>query len=130
MPIVSQNIYLGWGEPGQNQYFNGVIDEVRISDIARTNFVPDADGDGIEDSVDNCPLTYNAFQYDFDRDSIGDWCDNCPLTNNPDQLDSNDNERGDVCENLRYMCRAVEIGVIDSPSKTSFSSFVVKLFRK
>lgn len=34
---ASQRGYIGYGEPGQNQYFTGIIDEVRISDIARTN---------------------------------------------------------------------------------------------
>lgn len=33
----SQRGYIGYGEPGQNQYFTGIIDEVRISNIARTN---------------------------------------------------------------------------------------------
>ena len=33
----SQRGYIGYGEPGQNQYFTGVIDEVRISNIARDN---------------------------------------------------------------------------------------------
>lgn len=33
----SQQGYIGYGEPGQNQYFTGIIDEVRISNIARTN---------------------------------------------------------------------------------------------
>lgn len=31
MPQVSQNVHIGWGEPGQNQYFKGIIDEIRIS---------------------------------------------------------------------------------------------------
>jgi hypothetical protein len=39
MPQVSQGIHLGWGEPGQNQYFNGTIDEVRLSDVVR-DFYP------------------------------------------------------------------------------------------
>jgi len=34
---ASQRGYIGYGEPGQNQYFTGIIDEVRISNIARTN---------------------------------------------------------------------------------------------
>ncbi len=33
MPQVSQNVHIGWGEPGQNQYFKGIIDEVKISGI-------------------------------------------------------------------------------------------------
>ena len=35
MPQVSQQINIGWGEPGQNQFFNGTIDEVRISNATR-----------------------------------------------------------------------------------------------
>ncbi len=34
MPLTSQDIYFGYGEPGQNQLFKGVIDEVKIHDIA------------------------------------------------------------------------------------------------
>ncbi len=36
--VTGQGLHMGWGEPGHNQYFNGIIDEVRISNIARTNF--------------------------------------------------------------------------------------------
>ncbi len=30
IPIVGNNIFIGWGLPGQNYYFNGTIDEVEI----------------------------------------------------------------------------------------------------
>ena len=30
IPVVGNNIYIGWGLPGQNYYFNGIIDEVSI----------------------------------------------------------------------------------------------------
>jgi PKD repeat protein len=36
----------------------------------------DIDGDGISNSMDNCPKTYNPTQIDLDRDGIGDACDN------------------------------------------------------
>jgi len=36
---------------------------------------PDGDGDGVPDSVDNCPLDYNPDQTDTDGDGIGDACD-------------------------------------------------------
>src|SRR3989344_8892334 len=36
--ITGQALYIGWGEPGVNFYFNGAIDEARISNISRTNF--------------------------------------------------------------------------------------------
>jgi arylsulfatase A-like enzyme len=37
--------------------------------------VPDADGDGIGDDVDNCPDVSNPDQADFDDDGLGDACD-------------------------------------------------------
>ena len=37
--------------------------------------VTDADEDGIEDDVDNCPMVSNPLQSDFDGDAIGDACD-------------------------------------------------------
>ncbi|MEK6952938.1 MAG: LamG-like jellyroll fold domain-containing protein [Nanoarchaeota archaeon] len=41
MPQVSQGVNLGWGEPGQNQFFTGIIDEAKISTINET--IPDQD---------------------------------------------------------------------------------------
>ena len=35
----------------------------------------DSDGDGVEDTADNCPQISNADQADFDADGIGDVCD-------------------------------------------------------
>jgi hypothetical protein len=36
---------------------------------------PDADGDGVVDASDNCPLVVNPDQADRDGDGIGDACD-------------------------------------------------------
>ncbi len=37
----------------------------------------DSDGDGVIDSLDNCPLVYNPSQADSDGDGVGDACE-CP----------------------------------------------------
>lgn len=34
MVVRSQQPWIGWGEPGQNQYFHGSIDEVKIHGVA------------------------------------------------------------------------------------------------
>jgi hypothetical protein len=74
--------------------------------------IPDMDGDGVPDTLDNCPGVDNANQADADHDSIGDACDtdddndgvadatdNCPLVANADQLDTDGNGVGDACTN-------------------------------
>lgn len=58
---------------------------------------PDADGDMIPDSCDNCPNTANAGQENSDGDSIGDACDNCPTVANASQEDTNGDGVGDAC---------------------------------
>ncbi|WP_054558381.1 thrombospondin type 3 repeat-containing protein [Croceitalea dokdonensis] len=45
--------------------------------------IADADGDGIEDSVDNCPNQSNADQADADADGVGDVCDPTPNGTGP-----------------------------------------------
>lgn len=37
--------------------------------------IPDSDGDGINDNIDNCPSSANDDQADFDSDGEGDVCD-------------------------------------------------------
>ena len=66
----------------------------------------DADGDGIVDSVDNCPNVFNPIrpvidndvQPDADGDDIGDACDLCPFTssNNCDVPMPGDRDRDGV----------------------------------
>ncbi len=71
----------------------------------------DSDGDGIVDSLDNCPNHINPTQLDVDEDGLGDHCDtdrdgdtifnandNCPEHFNPDQSDQDNDGLGDACE--------------------------------
>jgi hypothetical protein len=75
--------------------------------------VPDRDGDGVPDHMDNCPFDANPDQTDIDADGSGDACDddpdsdgdgipdhvdNCPTVPNPDQEDADENGTGDLCE--------------------------------
>ncbi len=52
---------------------------------------PDADGDGVEDVLDNCPDVANPDQADADGDGIGDACDteadlSAEVTDSPDPV--------------------------------------------
>jgi predicted outer membrane repeat protein len=77
----------------------------------------DSDGDGVNDSGDNCPDVANPAQADCDGDGRGDACDiespcstdsdgdgvvdsddNCPDIANVDQTDIDDDGIGDVCD--------------------------------
>lgn len=82
---------------------------------------PDPDGDGLSDSIDNCPTVpnppdlaldgTNPVQIDTDGDGAGDVCDddddgdtvsdmidNCVWTPNTDQSDVDSDGTGDVCD--------------------------------
>ncbi|UCF08000.1 MAG: thrombospondin type 3 repeat-containing protein, partial [Thermoplasmata archaeon] len=72
----------------------------------------DADADGVEDSIDNCPNTPNPIsdwtdingndhtdeQRDYDLDGVGDACDNCLDYENPGQEDYDGDGIGDACD--------------------------------
>ena len=63
----------------------------------------DADGDGVPDSIDNCPTVYNPDQQDTDRDGIGDACDNCPEKTNYTQVDTDNDGIGNECDNCPFV---------------------------
>ncbi len=76
---------------------------VRVDSIASGQLFAyvrfDKDGDGIIDSLDNCPAIYNPDQADVDHDGVGDLCDNCLTQPNPDQADIDHDGIGDQCDN-------------------------------
>jgi len=56
----------------------------------------DSDGDGVGNSIDNCPNTFNPDQADLDQDGIGDICDNAPEVANASQTDTDGDGIGDA----------------------------------
>ena len=52
---------------------------VSIDNHDNSGLALDTDGDGIDDSCDNCPLVANPSQADTDGDGAPDACDVCPL---------------------------------------------------
>ena len=65
--------HLSWPSDHLSQYADIVI--------VSTN---DSDGDGLSDTIDNCPAIANASQSDADVDGDGDACDSCPQDANND----------------------------------------------
>ena len=59
----------------------------------------DLDGDGVEETNDNCQGLYNPSQLDSDGDGRGDACDNCPTNVNFSQVDGDGDTLGDACDN-------------------------------
>ena len=58
----------------------------------------DADHDGACAPADDCPVVSNPDQRDLDRDGLGDACDNCPAAPNPLQVDRDHDGLGDGCD--------------------------------
>jgi hypothetical protein len=48
---------------------------INASIVVGSGTCSDGDGDGVPDSSDNCPVTFNPLQENFDGDSQGDACD-------------------------------------------------------
>jgi len=64
-----------------------------------TDQIPDTDGDGLLDPVDNCRSIPNAGQENADLDGLGDVCDNCPGFVSNDPTDTDEDGFGDACDN-------------------------------
>jgi hypothetical protein len=80
----------------------------------------DRDGDGVPNSEDNCPDTYNPGQEDGDDDGVGDVCDNCPDVANPNQEDADGDGIGDACEQVITGDHLILSEVCVSPNAAEF----------
>jgi hypothetical protein len=93
------------GEDGRGTSFNNAgelaIYAVFTDDEAGILVISfsDADGDDVNDAIDNCPDVANTDQTDDDGDYVGDACDNCPAVANIDQADGDGDDVGDACDN-------------------------------
>ncbi|MBL9118726.1 MAG: thrombospondin type 3 repeat-containing protein [Phycisphaerae bacterium] len=118
------NVTTGWGAGSIPALIAGqamdlgrlnrvLTDDLNSNGTPDCNDIVDTDGDGVEDSIDNCPTVPNPRQEDSDLDGLGDACDsidsdgdgiedefdNCPGTANPGQEDGDRDGIGDVCDN-------------------------------
>lgn len=60
--------------------------------------ITDRDGDGVENSIDNCPDDKNADQGNEDGDPFGDVCDPCPQLADTAIADKDGDHIGDACD--------------------------------
>lgn len=58
----------------------------------------DRDGDGVPDTIDNCPNDKNPDQVNEDGDRFGDICDPCPQISDNIGTDSDGDHIGDACD--------------------------------
>jgi spore coat protein CotH len=70
----------------------------RFAPTPCTTVAGDADTDGIDNRLDNCPLLSNNTQTDTDHDFWGEVCDNCSSVSNGDQANLDGDASGDVCD--------------------------------
>lgn len=80
---------------------NAALGDIRPActlDAIAVSPLPDTDGDGVWDFMDNCVEVPNPDQADADGDGVGDACDNCPSIPNPGQEDTDGDGTGDACD--------------------------------
>jgi hypothetical protein len=124
LKISGIDLLVGFTLQGQvTAFFDGADPVPTGSQLAFQTYVaqapdfPDRDGDGVDDTFDNCPNDANSDQADSDKDGLGDACDNCPFNENPDQLDGDQDGAGDECDNCPVGCTK-----IDPPTGTCANS--------
>jgi len=101
------HVFTSWSEDctGTGDCFLAMTGDKTVT-ATFTPLPPDADGDGVLDASDNCPLVANPAQTDSDGDGLGDICDDCPGITNPNQLDSDGDGLGDPCDNCPLVANA------------------------
>ena len=88
----------------QSQSYQGGLD-IFVTKLFDSD---DSDGDGVLESIDNCPAIANEFQEDFDSDGVGDSCDNCPTISNPLQEDFDGDGLSDSCDNCSTIANPLQ----------------------
>jgi len=73
----------------------------------------DQDEDGLCETEDNCPSSFNPEQLDLDEDGLGDACDNCPSDPNLGQEDEDSDGVGDACDKLTCVQTAGGVEICD-----------------
>ena len=82
----------------QDADLDGINDNVDNCPSVANHDQKDTDGDGVGDSCDVCISEYDPVQTDVDSDGYGDACDNCIYVSNPSQADEDSDGIGDACD--------------------------------
>lgn len=89
-------------DTGSETDTSGLEDGSVSADAEPAKTHPDSDDDGVDDDLDNCPLTGNAEQLDLDGDGVGDACDTDrdgdEVANDEDAFPDNPEETTDTDE--------------------------------
>ena len=88
------------------------------------NVPMDADGDDINDPIDNCPVDYNPSQVDIDLDGLGDACDNCDNANVwvRGNIDGNVDENGNFIFDIMDILSLVDVVIENNQESCAYQA--------